>query len=963
MASLAQVHPDWDRYVLLADKNGGDFDPNVEPFVTIEIEHLDIQSKYQLIFQYTVLEMSTAAKPWLLSRLFSDRYDRVVYFDPDILVYTPLAEVEKAWSLGALAVLTPHLTGRLLDDKYPGERDILLSGTYNLGFIALARHRALEPFLAYWREKSLASFAVDIKAGLFTDQKWIDPVPGMFPDVHIVRHEGYNVAYWNLPHRSVTRHLDHFEVNGQPLVFFHFSGLNPQQPESLSKHQNRLMLDDIGDGADVVRQYCDLVREAGHDACRGWPYAFDLFDDGTFVLPEMRLWYRTQEDLRASAGPNPFQSGALDFNHVVVAATGDEPPITRLMEAVYAARPDLHGVFLDIRGRDRVAYGRWFVTHGARQHAIPERYLEPVRAALDGSSGTRSDAVAGRATRLARKLDPRPWLRREMDRIISRARSGGSSDATRAPRRAFVPDTSGFWPQSDEDRRDGMTWMGRSATVRLGARDRLEDVVTIEGHHSPALHIQAGNSDAIRITASLNGVWIGDERITTGGQFVVSFRLPPALPHERGDAVLGINCDTTFVPASFGLGSDIRIMSVRVKEVRVGNRVILDFARHPGAHQPASESEVRAFNIIGYASAPSGVGQSARLCAGAARAAGLRASLIDCGEVVDHGMPADDVARLCPINVLHANADQVPALAGFLGPTLLRDRYNVGVWHWELGEFPDRWLESFGPLDEVWAPSRFIQEAVAAKSPIPVVHMPHGVEVPRVAPASRRDFDLPDDRCLFLLMYDMRSFQARKNPEAAIESFARAFPDGRGAALVIKIVNGAASPPDLVRLKERCHATPGVILIDEAFSSKRVHQLQSVCDGYVSLHRSEGFGFNLAESMLLGKPVVATGWSGNMDFMDAETACLVKYALAPIESDVGPYWAGQIWAEPDVEHAAWHLKRLAANESLRQDIGRTAAAHLSTHFSPRAAGQRMRDRLRIIGRMCPPTLFTGREAD
>jgi glycosyltransferase involved in cell wall biosynthesis len=276
------------------------------------------------------------------------------------------------------------------------------------------------------------------------------------------------------------------------------------------------------------------------------------------------------------------------------------------------------------------------------------------------------------------------------------------------------------------------------------------------------------------------------------------------------------------------------------------------------------------------------------------------------------------------------------------------------VWHWELGEFPDRWLESFAPLQEIWAPSLFIQAAVAAKSPIPVVHIPHGVHVPVIRRASRSEFDLPVDRCLFLLMYDMRSFQVRKNPEGAIDSFARAFPDGRAATLVIKIVHGDSSPVDLAHLKERCRSTPGVILIDDTYSTERVHQLQSVCDCYVSLHRSEGFGFNLAESMLLGKPVIATGWSGNMDFMNTENACLVNYTLSPLAADVGPYRVGQIWADPDLEHAAWHMRRLAADASLCEAVGRAASAYLSAHFSPRVAGERMRKRLRIIGRMCPP---------
>ena len=958
MATLARVHPDYEQHVLLVDRREGRFDPRGEAFAVIEIDDLAIQSKYKLLFQYTLLEMSTAAKPWLLSHLFDSGYDRVVYFDPDILLYAPLEEVEKAWSRGSLAVLTPHLTGRLLDDKYPGERDILLSGTYNLGFVALARHASLDSFLDYWREKSLASFAVDIKAGLFTDQKWIDPVPGMFPDVHIIRHEGYNVAYWNLPHRRVARGAAGFNVNGQPLVFFHFSGLDPQRPESLSRHQNRLALTDIGDGADLVRQYCDLVREAGYDACREWRYAFDSFDDGTPVLPEMRSWYRREEALREIAGSNPFKPGALDFNHVVVTGTGEQPPITRLMEAVYAARLDVQDAFRDIRGRDRLEYARWFITHGAQQHAIPAKYLDPIAAALAEAPVSRpKPSVRRSATGLMRALDIRPWL---VDRLMPRKRETAVAELEPRAARRLDPDTAGFWEQNDEERVQGMAWMGPHATIRLGVRDGRSDTLTIVGEHSPALHTRAGNSHRVRLVVTLNGSHIGAERLTGDGRFVITMPLARRPGFEGRSETLGIRCDSAFVPAMFE-GADIRTLSVRVKEVRVGDHVILDFSRHPRVYRPISEPAVPAFNIVGYATAASGVGQSARLCARSAEAAGLDALLVDCGKAIANGearLPGIDLAR--PVNVLHANADQIPIVANLLGRANLRDRYNVGVWHWELGEFPDRWLDSFEPLQEIWAPSQFIQQAVAVKSPIPVVHMPHGVDVPPVGGVSRGDFGLPVDRMLFLLMYDMRSFHARKNPEAAIDSFEKAFPEARAAALVIKVMNGDSNPADLAGLAQRCRATPGVILIDEAFSSQRVHQLQSVCDCYVSLHRSEGFGFNLAESMLLGKPVIATAWSGNMDFMNAENACLVKYRLTSLETEAGPYWAGQVWAEPDVEHAAWQMTRLAADASLREDIGRAAAAHMSAHFSPLVAGERMRERLRTIGRMCPTDTSMGR---
>ena len=226
-----------------------------------------------------------------------------------------------------------------------------------------------------------------------------------------------------------------------------------------------------------------------------------------------------------------------------------------------------------------------------------------------------------------------------------------------------------------------------------------------------------------------------------------------------------------------------------------------------------------------------------------------------------------------------------------------------------------------------------------------------GVDRAHVAGARRSDFALPEDAFLFLVMYDMRSYQARKNPDAAIAAFERAFADGKQAALVVKINNGQAFPGDLARLQERMKGNPGIRLIDQRLTRQQVYDLESVCDAFLSLHRSEGFGLGLAESMFLGKPAVGTNWSGNTDFMDARNSCPVDCTLVTLAEDCGPYKAGERWAEPDIDHAAWYMRKLVDDPAWRRRIAEAGRKTITEEFSAQAVGQSYCKRLDVIFRL------------
>lgn len=281
MASAQQHHPDWDRFVLLVD----DAAPDDALFTTVPLGALPIPDRQRFCFRYTILELSTALKPWMFEHLFARGYDRVIYLDPDIRIYSPLAELDET----AFITLTPHLLSPSTSDL---EHSMLIAGTYNLGFLAVTRQPQLHEFLAWWQQRLELRCVVDPENGLFVDQKWIDLVPGLFAGVSILRHEGYNVAWWNVGDRSLER-----------LRFFHFSGFSPASPENVTSHNAAAT---FGGARRLFDEYREAITDAGWKSFRTAPYAFGRFADGTPVPNAARIAYRNSPDLQDACGEDPF---------------------------------------------------------------------------------------------------------------------------------------------------------------------------------------------------------------------------------------------------------------------------------------------------------------------------------------------------------------------------------------------------------------------------------------------------------------------------------------------------------------------------------------------------------------------------------------------------------------------------------------------------------------------------------
>lgn len=376
----------------------------------------------------------------------------------------------------------------------------------------------------------------------------------------------------------------------------------------------------------------------------------------------------------------------------------------------------------------------------------------------------------------------------------------------------------------------------------------------------------------------------------------------------------------------------------------------------PDSGQTASQILEQSWgvNLSGFISSEKGVGEGVRSDIRCLDAAGIPYVL---NAVTDPGSSNQDKTfeqfvdeNPYAVNLIHVNADGIPHFAHRKGRAYLQKRYNIAYWAWELSGFPGEWLSSFSWLDEVWAPSSFTLEAIARVSPLPVIRIPHCLpERLPMAALDRSHFDLPRDKYIFLFIFDFHSYIERKNPVGLIQAFRKAFAVEEDATLVIKCSRSEFCPEGLEAMRQASRGA-NVQIIDSIFSREEVNSLISLADCYVSLHRSEGFGLTIAEAMSLGKPVIATAYSGNMDFMTDTNSFLVRWDPIELEEDHGPYKKGQIWADANLQHAAEKMRLVYEDRQRAGAVGGRAQQDIRQNYSPDAVGRLVLERLTLIER-------------
>ncbi len=334
--------------------------------------------------------------------------------------------------------------------------------------------------------------------------------------------------------------------------------------------------------------------------------------------------------------------------------------------------------------------------------------------------------------------------------------------------------------------------------------------------------------------------------------------------------------------------------------------------------------------VAGELSRSSGLGEGARLMIRALEHLGIGAWPLDItgpmwpGAASDLPPPAPSEPPEGAALALHVNPAMLPWVLLHQNRRLVRGRRMIGFWNWELGTVPPTWKAGARFVHEAWVSSNFTAGAVEPLLPgrVRVVPYPLAIAPPTPSARDRQAFGLPPDAVIVLVSFSISSSYVRKNPQAAVAAFRAAFGPRPDRLLLLKVGNPGSAREDFSQLAAMVSELPNVRLFTETLATADNHALTQAADIVLSLHRSEGFGLVPAEAMLLGKPVVATGWSGNLDFMDETSAALVGYRLIPALDPRGVYEApGAVWAEPDIGQAARHLARLADDPAARAGLG------------------------------------------
>ena len=345
-------------------------------------------------------------------------------------------------------------------------------------------------------------------------------------------------------------------------------------------------------------------------------------------------------------------------------------------------------------------------------------------------------------------------------------------------------------------------------------------------------------------------------------------------------------------------------------------------------------------NFVGYLKAQSGLGQGSRLLLKAVEKTKYKFSAIDVkygdNKSYDDKEFDDVLSKEFPYNI---NLYHIQPYINFenmidqINIENLKGRYNIGYFTYELEDIPKEWTSTFKYVNEIWTPSNFVTNAFKKLSPVPVYTMPYGIETKKDEKLTRKHFDIPEDKFTFLCLYDPQSSTERKNPQAVIRAYKEAFKNNdKNVFLVIKMNKG--SQEDVDALKSELEGLKNYKIMTESLPHNELYSLISLCDVYVSLHRSEGFGLVMAEAMSLGTVCIATNYSANLDFMNNDNSCLVDCKLVKTGlKNHYSYRKDDLWAEPDEKQASEYMKKLYKDKKLYNKLKENAKKYIEDELS------------------------------
>ncbi|MGO9121792.1 MAG: hypothetical protein ACLQPD_29795 [Desulfomonilaceae bacterium] len=400
MESIAKTGTAAERFVFLVDATSDDNPYSSNLFRTITLERISIPKRQQTYFTHSAFEMSALSKPFIVDYLLHHGYTRVLYIDADTYVYHSLDR-----TIGQLdyhdGLFTPHITRSLDDEHTPNDLDVLTNGTINTGFFALKACNTTGALLKWWQEKVIHDCYNEAQRGVFVEQKWIDLIASLFPTFVLDRSPGMNVAYWNLPHKQMTKTGVTYYVDAAPLIFFHFSGFDPHNPSVLSKYDTRFLKRGMPEPIpELIAEYVDRLKANGLDLYGNQPYRFDYFSDGkTFISPLIRKAYRNNESIQRVYGEDPFNVNkdpgfGATYN---LQAYGPKNPVTPILVAFHSAEEEARRMFPNPVGASAIGLARWFLQWGLAKYRVDEAFWRPVEmfiADMQGGESPGSSSVS-----------------------------------------------------------------------------------------------------------------------------------------------------------------------------------------------------------------------------------------------------------------------------------------------------------------------------------------------------------------------------------------------------------------------------------------------------------------------------------------------------------------------------------------------------------------------------------------
>jgi glycosyltransferase involved in cell wall biosynthesis/lipopolysaccharide biosynthesis glycosyltransferase len=687
----------------------------------------------EMLLRYTILEMNTAIKPYAIEYLLRKGYEKVLYIDPDIMFYSSIENLDEKLNDNEI-ILTPHIQKPYFDTKSPSEIDIMMGGTYNLGFIAVRNTKGVFDMLKWWQDRLFDKGFSDVKNGMFTDQKWIELVPSLFDNVCIYKNPGYNVAYWNMHERQL-KYDNGWVVNSEKLVFFHYSGMPLDNVYAISKHQNRYTLKDFPHLLPLFEEYRDVVRKYGPDEFAKCDYSFSKFSGGMVAFPDIlrRKIYAEVSSFLIS----PFlacNNGKQKITNYIRQYLYGDLMVNRLASVIWDERIDLQQAFPDIKNSEasRISYNHWIINDGYKNYNVSKSLLPSLESIDDSIAASRGVNIVG-----------------------------------------YFESVNG---------------------VAEAAR----------------LYFKKSLSSSIATTL---------------------FSIPTAA-HSQ-----------------------------------LTSEEILDYSRY-------------------YAESPA-----------------------------------------FSKNIFFVNSDEINNVKSHF-PDLFKDKYNAAVWWWEFDDYFD-FPDAFNCVDEVIVFTDFVARAIRKTAPenIKVTKMTYPFMKNWELTVSRSDIrksiGISDADYMFLYVFDLFSGFDRKNPLALIDAFHTTSKTYSNARLVIKIGHTEHFADEYKSIQDRINKLSlkeKIIVLTESLPRNLYMSLMDGADAYISLHRSEGLGLSMLEAMYLGKPVIATSYGGNLEFMNEDNSLLVEHDIVELDRDFGPYKKGWLWAEPDILNASKHMIRLIFDSEFSDDL-------------------------------------------